>query len=169
MSNRPTQVRVAVEADASRAIATGLSGAAPAMNIATAPTVGVQREDLAPPPGASRAAQVREARPGPSAPTGAGVALASAAPAELPQAATSVPARPGELFVQLGTFQGPDMARRQAASLAGARAEPFSPPGGSRRPEWRVRLGPYNTPAEADSALERVLRTGVSEARILVE
>ncbi|HWT09617.1 MAG TPA: SPOR domain-containing protein, partial [Roseomonas sp.] len=38
-----------------------------------------------------------------------------------------------------------------------------------REQRFRVRVGPFSTATEADMALERTLRAGVSGARILVD
>lgn len=165
---RPAQVRIAVEADLSRALAASLArapGEMPALEIATAAAGTVQRESLDPPPGA------RAGRPGQ-----AGMAVSGAAavpepdrtppPERLPERVSQGPAMLGRLMIQLGSFTGADAARRLAARVPGARAEPFGP---GRRPEWRVRLGPFPDAASADRALEQVLRTGVSEARILAD
>lgn len=166
---RPAQVRVEVENGPSRALAASLErapGEAAPLSVATAPGGNVQRETLALPPGARQAATVREGR-GPAVLASAGAGANDAAPpARLPEVVTSGFAAPGQLMVQAGTFAGADAARRQAARLLGARAEPF---GAGRRPEWRVRLGPFADVASADRALEQVLRSGASEARILVD
>ncbi|UFN50696.1 SPOR domain-containing protein [Roseomonas sp. OT10] len=166
---RPAQLRVAVEGEPSRALAVGLPrapGEAPALAVATAATVAVQREDLAPPPGAQQAAVRREGRAPAAAASPARETGAELPPLRLPETLLSGPAMPGRLVVQLGSFTGADGARRQAARIPGARAEAV---GSGRRAEWRVRLGPFPDVAAADRALEQVLRSGVSEARILVD
>ena len=169
---RPAQLRLAVEAEPSRALAAGLPrapGEAPALAVATAATGPVERETLAPPPGARQAERVREARAMPAMAAAAapgGGAEAALPPLNLPETVLSGPPMPGRLVIQLGTFTGPDGARRQAARVPGARAEAT---GSGRRAEWRVRLGPFPDVAAADRALEQVLRQGVSEARILVD
>ncbi|UPG71522.1 SPOR domain-containing protein [Roseomonas gilardii subsp. gilardii] len=166
---RPAQVRIAVEADPSRALAASLPrapGEMPALEIATAAAGTVQRESLDPPPGA-HGGRPGQAIPGPAPGTAAMPEPDRTPPPErLPERVSQGPATPGRLLIQLGSFTGADAARRLAARVPGARAEPFGP---GRRPEWRVRLGPFPDAASADQALEQVLRTGVSEARILVD
>ncbi|MFT8242686.1 RlpA-like double-psi beta-barrel domain-containing protein [Roseomonas sp. BN140053] len=168
-AGRPAQVWIEVEGELSRALAATVPrapGEAPALAITTASAGTVQREGLAPLPGARQSAQLREGR-GPAVSVAADVAASTAAPPlRLPEQVSSVPVSPGRLLIQLGTFTGNREAQRQAAGIPGARVEPFGPGG---RPEWRVRLGPYPDPASADRALEQVLRRGVSEARILVD
>jgi rare lipoprotein A len=162
------QVRVAVVSEASRALAAGLPNPeAPRLEVAAAPLGAVQREDLAPPPGAAQATRLREARPMPRAAGGpVEVAAASiAVPERLPERVQRVPAAPGRLYVEAPGFSRRDLAERQAARI-GARVEAIGPRG---RQTFRVRIGPLNSVAEADRALEATLRAGVSEARILVD
>lgn len=165
--NMVAQVRIAVVPEASRALAAGLPNPeAPRLEVATAPVGSVQREDLAPPPGASQAARVREARPMPVARAGVVETVAAAAvPARLPEQVSRGIPQPGRLFVETATFSRRELADRQAARIGG-RVEATGPRG---RQTFRVRIGPLGTVAEADRALENTLRAGVSEARILVD
>ncbi|WP_137176845.1 septal ring lytic transglycosylase RlpA family protein [Roseomonas sp. AR75] len=162
------QVRIAVVTEPSRALAAGLpSEEAPRLAVATAPVGAVQREDLAPPPGAAQAGRLREARPLPM-PASAGAvegAAPTAPPARLPERVNRVPAQPGRLYVETATFGRRDLAQQQAARIGGF-VEAIGPRG---RQSFRVRIGPLASVAEADRALERTRRAGVSEARILVE
>lgn len=165
------QVRVEVVGEQSRGISAALPNTeTPTLQIAAAPVAAVEREDLAPPPGAAQAARVREARrlPGDGRAGVAEQAAVSAAPERLPERLTRVAAMPGRLYVEGATFSRRDMAERQAARLAGLRpvVEAQGPRG---RQTFRVRLGPFNSVPEADRALEGSLRAGVSEARILVD
>ena len=163
---RPAQVRLAVQGDASRALAAGLpapEGLRP--RIEAAPTGGVERETLAPPPGARQAERVREGRGPVLAVAETGPARAGAA-AALPERVVQGAPAPGRLFVEGSSFSSRAAAQRQAARMGGARIEATGP---ARQPEWRVRLGPFLDPAEADRALDGALRAGVSEARITVD
>jgi rare lipoprotein A len=166
---RAAQVRIAVVPEASRALAAGLpSPDVPKIEVAAAPRGAVDREDLAPPPGASGSARLRLASmPAMSAAPGVQAAIARV-PERLPERVSSVPVSPGRLLIEGSSFSRRDLAQRQAARLAGlgARAEAFGPPG---RQQFRVRIGPLYSVAEADRALEQALAAGVSEARILVE
>jgi rare lipoprotein A len=161
------QVRVAVVAEASRALAAGLPNPeAPRIEVATAPVGNVMREDLAPPPGASQAARVREARPLPAAGRPAEVTPAlAAAPDRLPERVNRVSPQPGRLYVEGASFSTRALADRQAARIGG-RVDAFGPRG---RETFRVRVGPLQSVTEADRALEATLRAGVSEARIVVD
>jgi rare lipoprotein A len=171
---RPAQVRIAVVTEPSRALAAGLPQPdAPRLEIAAAPVAGVSRETLAPPPGATQAAQVRQARafPGGQAATVAQPSLGMP-PARMPEAVTRIGAAPGRLFLEAATFSRRDAAERQAARMfgTGARVEQVGGRGrGGGTPQFRVRAGPFGNVAEADRALEQAIRAGVSEARIIVD
>jgi rare lipoprotein A len=161
---RPAPVRVTIEEGMSRALAGSVTPAEPqaALAIATAPRGALEAEALAPPPGARGSAGGLAARPA--------AALVEAArpasvPNRLPEEVARLPVPPARLFVQTGTFTGRDAAQRQAARV-GARVEATGP---ARRPEWRVRLGPFASVAQADSALDRALAAGLSGAFILVD
>jgi len=169
------QVRIAVVGEPSRAFAAGLPNTeAPPLDIAAAPLGEVGREDLAPPPGATQAARLRQARQFPGAGQGSAATAAAtgtAPPLRLPERVTRVAARPGLLWVELATFSRRDLADRQAARLAGlrARVDVLGGRGRGVQPSYRVRLGPFSSVAEADRALEATLRAGVSEARLRVD
>ena len=153
--------------EASRALSGVLPNPeAPRIEVAAAPVGTVQREDLAPPPGAAQATTRREAAPLP----GAGLLRpagpeAAPPPTRLPERVDRVPPAPGRLFVEAATFSRRDLAERQAARI-GARVEAIGP---RNNQSFRVRIGPLPNAATADAALERTLRSGVSEARILVD
>jgi rare lipoprotein A len=167
---RAVQVRIAVVGEPSRALAAGLpSPEVPRIEVAAAPRASVMREELAPPPGSEASQRLRQARSLPGAGPVSGIPGPGATvPDRLPERVLSVPAAPGRLLIETSSFSRRDLAQRQAARLAGlgARAEAFGPPG---RQQFRVRIGPYASVAEADRALELALAAGVSEARILVE
>jgi rare lipoprotein A len=162
------RVRIAVVADSSRAATANLPDPeTPRLAVATAPVGAVQREDLAPPPGAAQASRVREARALP-APPDRSVGSTTGAPAvpdRLPERVSRGAPQPGRLFVEAATFGRRDLAEAQAARIGG-RVEAI---GARGRQNFRVRIGPLASVAEADRALERTLRAGVSEARILVD
>jgi rare lipoprotein A len=162
------QVRIEVNGEASRALAAGLpSPETPRIEVAAAPVAAVQREDLAPPPGTGQASRVREARALPGVPLAAAQpsGTTAAPPARLPERVTRVAAQPGLLFVETASFSRRDLAEQQAARIGG-RVEAIGP---RNRQTFRVRIGPLPSVVEADRALERTLRAGVSEARILVD
>jgi rare lipoprotein A len=163
------QMRIAVAQEASRALAAGLPNLeAPPLAIATAPIGAVEREDLAPPPGSAQSRGPRAA--GPVRPVGtllpeATAATTAGAPQRLPERVTRGYAQPGRLFVEAANFGRRDLAQQQAARIGGG-VEAIGP---RNRESFRVRIGPLGSVAEADRALERTLRAGVSEAGILVD
>lgn len=160
------QVRIEVDGQASRALAAGLPNTeTPRVEVAAAPVAAVQREDLAPPPGTAQAARLREGRALPSVPIGAVQHTSAAPPAILPERVTRVAPQPGRLFVEAASFGRRDLADRQAARIGG-QVDAIGP---RNRQTFRVRIGPLASVAEADRALERTLRAGVSEARIIVD
>ncbi|MFH5926281.1 septal ring lytic transglycosylase RlpA family protein [Roseomonas xinghualingensis] len=166
LPGRPAQVRVAVEGNLSRSLASALpapEGSQPVVQ--AAPTAAVQRETLAPIAGARQAERIREGR-GPMVWTADMRPEQAAAPLVLPERVAQGPAMPGMLHVQGSSFTSRAAAQQQAARLGGARVESIGSP---RAPEFRVRIGPFVTPAEADRALDGALRAGVSEARIIVD
>jgi rare lipoprotein A len=159
------QVRVTVQDAPSRALARTLPtterGGA---QVEAAPAVVVERETLAPIPGARQAERVREAPVGRVAATLVD-GVAEMPPNPLPEILVQLQARPGLLHVEAGSFFRRDLALRQALRI-GARVEPF---GDGRQPQYRVRLGPYRDVADADRAVAAVLAAGLPEVKLLVE
>lgn len=159
------QVRIAVDAERSRALAEAAPAAErPPLPIEAAPRAAVAAESLDAPPGAHSAAPARPVAPSRQANVDA--ALARPADPPLPETVTQGTPRPGRMALDAGTLSRPEAAGRLAARLPGARVEAF---GTGRDQQFRVRLGPFATLAEADAALERALSAGVSGARILVD
>jgi len=173
-ANGVAQVRIRVVGDASRALAASFAqSAAPTLDIAAPPVGTVTREELAPPPGATQAGRVREARPLPGGraaivEVGAGNAPP---PARLPEQVTRGWAQPGRLFIEGATFSRRDMADRQAARLRpiGGRVEQTGFGGRGASPTFRVRAGPFGSVPEADRALEQARLSGVSDGRIVID
>lgn len=163
------QVRIAVEGAPSRALAQTLPGdPAQVVAIATAPRGVVETEALAPPSGARGAEPRRQAPAGtaPRAAPPAGLGPEPALPPDpLPEVVTRRPATPGRPMVEAGTFFRRDLAQQQAARLSGlgARVEAL---GTGRQPQYRVRIGPFDSLGEADRALAGVLAAGRPEASL---
>jgi len=156
----PFRARVEVEAEASLAAIEGLAGRPEGPRIAAAPAGRVEREALAPPPGAR----------GSAGPSPAAARLAEALPRPPEQLRGEVrqgPAEPGRLLLEGSTFFRRDLALRQAAAIPGSRAEAAGPRGGQQ--PWRVVAGPFGSVAEADAALARAMAAGLQELRLIVE
>jgi rare lipoprotein A len=142
--------------------AAGAVPGAPKLQLAAAPIGDVRQSDL-PPPGSTTPAQhaaVQQAAP---------VSADVTAPLDtrLPETLTQASPNPGSLYVLLGTFQGFRYANMQRAR-AGLDANVVS---GFENgaPTYRVIIGPFTTVPQADEALDRALRAGVTDARIVVE
>ena len=167
----PARVRIAIDPEASRAAAEGLPGSeGPRVAIAAAPVAAVEREQLAPLPGARAAPVAGRDGPGsvlrPVSVLSAGAFGGRRLPsAHLPEEVSQRGVVPTRLMVDAGTFFRRDLAERRAAALGG-RAEAI---GSGRQPQFRVRLGPFATAAQADTALEAAFRRGVPDAKIVLD
>jgi rare lipoprotein A len=162
------RVRVQVLETESRRLAAELGGVdAPRLPVATAPTVAIASEQLAPPPG-TRQAAVRPLASTPQ-PKPVSPVLTRPIPLRLPETLTQVPPRPGPLYVEAGTFgalQYAEMLRRRLAPLGAQTSTSYDAP---RDRAYRVRIGPLPSVAVADAMLDRTLRAGISDARIVAE
>jgi rare lipoprotein A len=93
----------------------------------------------------------------------------AAAPPPLPDKVTMVPVHPTHIYVQAGAFAQPGNATRLKARLdkfgkvviSGARVNGIN--------LYRVRVGPVASVDEADRLLNRIVDSGVPEARIVVD
>ncbi|MEO9188819.1 MAG: RlpA-like double-psi beta-barrel domain-containing protein [Acetobacteraceae bacterium] len=145
------RVRLDVLSAESHEVADSLPGA-PHLAIAAAPREAVTAESLDAPHAAAPIAT-----PGP----------AVAPPPRFSGQVTQGPASSDSLYVRLSRFTDRRYAARQAASVAEpaevARLDDLNGAG------YRTRLGPFATIAEADAALDRAIRAGVTDARIVVE
>jgi rare lipoprotein A len=169
------RVRIAVAPEESRALAAALraaGGADPADDpapilVAAAPRATVATEALPPLPGA-RAAATDAARPAAMPAQAAAPLHSTPSPPTFPERVEQEAPAPGRLLVEAGTFSRHDAAARQTLRLTGLGAR-LAPVGEGRQQQFRIRIGPLATVAEADRVLERVRASGVSGARILVD
>lgn len=168
-AGEPARVRVAIDPDLSRAAAAGLPGSeGPRVAVATAPLAVVEREQLAPLPGAR--GDGGGVRPEPVRRTLVSAGASDAppsrpAPVRLPEDVVQRGMVPSRLLVEAGIFFRRDLAERRAAAVGG-RVEAF---GSGRQPQHRVRLGPFATVGEADQALDAALRRGIPDAKIVLD
>jgi len=161
------QVRVQVQDGPSRQLAAALhADDGPA--VAAAPREQVREDPLAPPPGIAQSQRGREAPAGPSAAPAAPVAASAPVPDRLPELIWQGPVRPGTLMIQAGEFGTAEFAQRVMAKLAGLPAHIERMRQG-RTETYRVGAGPFANVSAADAALDRALRAGVTDARIVVE
>jgi rare lipoprotein A len=157
------QVRLTVLPGPSEAAEQHVAGA-PRLPIASAPRGAVTSDSLPPPPGARQEGG------------GAAMLAVAARPAEtaallpdtVPETVTQGPARPGRLWVRLDTFQSYQYAAIEQARLAGLGPR-IERSFDGRDAGFRVMIGPLGSVAEADSVVDRAIRAGVVDARIVVE
>jgi rare lipoprotein A len=140
--------------------------AAIANALPAAPSGEVKVASLNPIPGLAEAPPVRTDTP----------------PASLPSKTAEVPdiqpdgqvihvAVPAEthLYVQAGAFSNLENARRLKARLAAAHGLFISPIDRKGQRLYRVRIGPFDDVGEADAALADVLKSGSTDAKIVVD
>lgn len=145
-----------------------------------APRGAVSAEALPPPPGVKgRSADVARPAAGqpspmqilaaqtPEPPSTASVSLPAAGLSE--QTVEVGPARGGQIFVQVGAFTLHENAHRLAAQLSLVGPVGVSSTFVNKQEFFRVRLGPYDQVAGADKALQQVINSGQTNARIIVE
>lgn len=157
------RTRMQVEDGASQALRDALNGGG--LRVSSAPRGAVTAESLAPPPGLTQSSRGRTAAT--PAPTTGFDPATPPAPA-LPDVAVQVPANPGQLWVRASEFQQVGYANQVRARLAGLDATVERVRQG-RSDTFRVRAGPFADVAQADLALDRALRAGVTDATIVVE
>jgi rare lipoprotein A len=90
-------------------------------------------------------------------------------PPPLPAVVKTVPVVPTSIYVQAGAFARPDNAMRLQQKLATLGTVRVSGTTVNRVNLFRVRIGPLGTVDEADKLLDRVVDSGVPEARIVVD
>jgi rare lipoprotein A len=153
------QVRLTVLPGPSEAAEQHVAGA-PRLPIAAAPLGAVTSDSLPPPAGA------RQEGGGPAMLAVAAQPVGTAAP--VPETVTQGPPQPGRLWVRLDTFQSYQYAAIEQARLAGLgpRIEQVFD---GRDAGFRVMIGPLGSVAAADSAVDRAIRAGIVDARIVVE
>jgi rare lipoprotein A len=155
------QVRLTVLPGPSEAAEQHIAGA-PHLPIAAAPRGAVTSDSLPPPAGArSESGHVGLVT----------VQPAGTAPEmqdRVPEALTQGPPHPGRLWVRLDTFQSYQYAAIEQARLAGQapRVERIFD---GRERRFRVMIGPLDSVAAADVAVDRAIRAGIVDARIVVE
>ena len=140
--------------------------------VAQLPKAEVAREELAPPPGAKIAPQLK---PTASRVVVTDTPLREASRPQRPPAAakagmlTQGAARATRIYVQAGAFGNFDNAHKTSARLAGVGPVAVSPVLVNGRDVFRVRLGPIASVEEADRFLDSVIRSGYPDARVVVD
>ena len=160
------RVRVQVEEAPSLALRDQLHGGT-TLAVAAAPRGAVTAEALAPPSGIGQSSRGRGAG-GATVATAAVEAARDRVPERLPEVVAHVGATPGRLMIRAGSFGQMQYARQVVARLGriGARLQSARE---GRVERYQVVAGPFASVAAADSALDRAVSAGVSDARIVVE
>jgi rare lipoprotein A len=126
-------------------------------NVTAAPRAPVDTETIADPPAQSRSNPI-------------GVAAAAELPNETPVRLTPTgPAEKANLFVQVGAFANADKAGSLRGSLARFGQASLAPARVGGRTLYRVRLGPFTRVDQANTLLDRLLRSGYRTARLVVD
>lgn len=185
------KVRVEILPEESRALAMQAGGGSNAPVLPgepepeAAPSVAIASEALPAPPGTDAdspapggKAQVEPglAEPGMAEPGLAepDIAVAStqmaAVTPPVPRGQVTIqPVHPTQLFIQAGAFVEYQNAYRLSALLSPLGPTTVTPAFVGGQQFFRVRLGPVGSVEDADSLLERVIDTGHTDARIIVE
>ncbi|GLQ07269.1 septal ring lytic transglycosylase RlpA family protein [Sneathiella chinensis] len=140
-------------------------------NVTAAPMGEVQTASLNPPPG--RAAQTPPATQSGTAvealPAPQGDTAAVAPPATGVNSLEVAPVQPTEIFIQAGAFVDFDNANKLSARLSSLAATKVTQVLVNGQDFYRVRIGPVDNVADADQLLARLLNSGHTEARIVIE
>lgn len=150
------------------------------LTVAQLPKAGVAKEELAPPPGAKSTPTPKPAGLKPTASRTVTDAPADDSPDSKPSAAkttaravagtlTQGAARATRIYVQAGAFSHFENAHKTGAKLAGVGPVAVSPVLVNGRDVFRVRIGPIGSVEEADRYLDRVIRIGYPDARVVVD
>lgn len=170
-ANAVAQVRLTVLGNESRDAVAAVPGA-PLLDVASAPRGRVDVIELPPPPGV--AASARAGDGGTRSLSGkADDRPAMAPPAlppvgRLPETLTQETPQPGRLMVRLGTFEGYQYAAIQRARVAGLRPNIVQVDQGRSR-RYRVEIGPFPSVPAAEMTQDQALKSGVPDARIVVD
>ncbi len=169
--NGTARVRVQVLETESRqaALQAQNRGGGAQLQMAAAPRSTVTADTLAPPPGARQSGNVRVAAANTRGTAADALATPDAAPARMPENVAQVAARPGSIYVQAGAFQRRENADRLRDQLGGFQPQVTRFAAAGQQSLYRVRIGPLDSVQTADTTLNRVFHSGVSEARIVVE
>jgi len=167
------RVRVQIMAEESRLMAAQAQAGQPVALMPgetkpqAAPTAVVVAQSLAPPPGvAASAPPPAKVKPRPTVAAPTQVAMAPIVP---DGRVTQVPVRATNLYIQAGAFTNQSNAVRLQAKLASIGTTNITPIRVDGQRFFRVRLGPIATVDQADAMLDRVVGSGVPQARIVVD
>lgn len=136
--------------------------------ISAAPRDAVVAETL-PLPGSGGAAKP-VSRPAPPPPVVVGSGVATAETSQLAkQDVKQVPVKPSQMYIQAGAYSRFDNANRTSAALQTYGSANISQVQTKTGTFFRVRLGPIANVTEADALLEKVIGSGYSDAKLVVD
>ena len=164
------RVRVQILAEESQQLAAQLKGqtllaSGTPITSSPIPKASVKSESLAPPPGVANAAPAPVILGTPPAPP---LRLPEAAPPAA-ETVSLAPVKPTTLYIQAGAFSQMDNANRVVAKLKGISNVVIAPTQVKGKPLYRVRVGPVGDVDQADRLLDRVIKAGYSDARVVVD
>jgi rare lipoprotein A len=87
----------------------------------------------------------------------------------MPEVVTAVPPRPGRLYIAAGDFSRQDYAFILVNRLSFLGARLTTSYDAPRDRAFQIRIGPFDTVAEAEAVLARTISAGVNDATIVVE
>ena len=90
-------------------------------------------------------------------------------PPPLPEQITTVAVRPTAIYIQAGAFSRAEYAQRLKAKLATLGPVRVTDAHVNGASLYRVRIGPVGSVGEADQLLDRVVGSGATDARIVVD
>ena len=160
-------VRVQVDEGMSEALRAQLGGG-PTVAVAAAPRTGVVAEALPPPSGVGQSRRGRDGAVVQALSSAAADTADARVPDRLPEVAQRVAVAPVRLLIRAGSFGRMEYASRLQARLAGlgARIERVRE---GRSERYEVVAGPFADVPAADAGLDRAVRAGVTDARIVAE
>lgn len=157
--NFPSGGVVEVEVKINQQLSMQLAGAlGDGPKLTAAPVSSITAQSLGAPGGTTGAAQ----QIGPAANAGTATETVT-----LPGTVTAGYASPGPLYVQIPGFGTVRHAYATMARVPDMQAQVVPQPE-SDRTYWAVNIGPYHSVADADAALQQVLRYGITDPEIIV-
>jgi rare lipoprotein A len=158
--NYPSGGVVEVEVKLNQTLSMQLAGAlGDGPKLTAAPVDGITAQSLATPGGGTTGAAQQI---GPAAATSVASQTVT-----LPGTVSSSVPYPGPLYVQIPGFGEEDDAYRTMSHLALMQARVVPMPGVDRA-YWAVNIGPYHSVADADEALQQVLKYGITDPQIII-
>jgi rare lipoprotein A len=171
--NGTAKVRVQILAPESiqaKLIAMNASGQSRVAESAPAlPIAPVTAEALPTPAGVRVASNSQPPAPRPTPPAPVALPLPSIAPPSLPEKVGAVAVRATGIFIQAGAFSQAENANRLKAKLERLGDVRVTGAHINGANLFRVRIGPVGSVDEADRLLDKVVDSGVPEARIVVD